>query len=85
MSPSNFVQCDVRQSDAYKNWTDGLAKSVGQQKSDRFWLFDVNDPLLGFTQVRSFYLYRCEASLPGVCYCAKLGRFATKQVVFRER
>jgi hypothetical protein len=23
------VQCGVRQSDAYKNWTDGLAKSVG--------------------------------------------------------
>ena len=24
---------------------DGLAKSVGQQKLDRFWLFRVNDPL----------------------------------------
>jgi hypothetical protein len=45
ISPFNFVQCDVRQSDAYKNQTDGLAKSVGQQKSDRFGLFHVNDPL----------------------------------------
>jgi hypothetical protein len=45
ISPSDFVQCDVRQSDAYKNQTDGLAKLAGQQKSDQFWLFRVNDPL----------------------------------------
>ncbi len=32
ISPSDFVQCDVRRSDAYKNRTDGLAKSVGQKK-----------------------------------------------------
>jgi hypothetical protein len=43
LSLSNFVQCDVRQLDACKNWTDGLAKSVGQQKSDQFWLFLVNE------------------------------------------
>ncbi len=46
LSLSDFVQCDVCQSEAYKNWTDGLAKSVRQQKSDQFWLFHVNDPLL---------------------------------------
>ncbi len=46
ISLSNFVQCDVCQSDAYKNWTDGLAKSIRQQKSDWFWLFRVNDPLV---------------------------------------
>jgi hypothetical protein len=39
------VQCDVRQSDAYKNRMDGLAKLVRQQKLDCFWLFCVNDPL----------------------------------------
>jgi hypothetical protein len=27
---------------------DGLAKSVGQQKSDQFWLFHANDPLNNF-------------------------------------
>jgi hypothetical protein len=43
ISPSNFVQCDVCQLEAYKNWTDSLAKSVGQQKSDRFGLFCVNE------------------------------------------
>jgi hypothetical protein len=43
LSLSNFVQCDVRQLDACKNWKDGLAKSVGQQKSDQFWLFPVNE------------------------------------------
>jgi hypothetical protein len=42
----DFVQCDVRQLYAYKNQTDGLAKSVIQQKSDLFWLFHVNDPLM---------------------------------------
>jgi hypothetical protein len=42
ISPSNFVQCGNGQSDGYKNWTDGLAKSVGQQKSDQFWLFCAN-------------------------------------------
>ncbi len=47
LSLSDFVQCDVCQSDAYKNWTDGLAKSVSQQKSDRFGLFHVNDPQWG--------------------------------------
>jgi hypothetical protein len=39
ISPSDFVQRDVHQSDAYKNQTDNLAKLVGQQKSDWFWLF----------------------------------------------
>ncbi len=33
ISLSNFVQCDVCRSDAYKNWTDSLAKSARQQKS----------------------------------------------------
>jgi hypothetical protein len=45
ISPSDFVQCDVRLSDAYKNQTDCLAKLVGQQKLGRFWLFCVNYPL----------------------------------------
>ncbi len=39
ISLSDFVQCDVCRSDAYKNWTDGLAKLVIRQKLDRFWLF----------------------------------------------
>jgi hypothetical protein len=39
------VQCDVCQSDAYKNQTDGLAKLVEQKKSDQFWLFRVNEAL----------------------------------------
>jgi len=47
ISPPDFVQCDVCQSDAYKNQMDSLAKLVGQQKLDRLWLFHVNDPLLG--------------------------------------
>ncbi len=44
ISPSNFVQCDICRLDAYKNWMDDLAKLVGQQKLDQFWLFRVNDP-----------------------------------------
>jgi hypothetical protein len=44
ISPSNFVQCDVHRLDAYKNKTYGLVKLVGQQKSDQFWIFRVNDP-----------------------------------------
>ncbi len=47
LSLSDFVQCYVCQSDAYKNQMDSLAKLVGQQKLDRLWLFHVNDPLLG--------------------------------------
>ncbi len=46
ISPSDFVQCDYGQSDDYKNRTDGLAKSVRQQKLDQFWLFHVNKALL---------------------------------------
>ncbi len=49
MSLSDFVQCDVHRSDAYKNQTDNLAKSVGQQKLHQFWLFHVNDPLKPFS------------------------------------
>jgi hypothetical protein len=33
ISLSDFMQCDVHQWDAYKNRTDGLAKSVVQPKS----------------------------------------------------
>ncbi len=39
------MQCDVRQSDAYKNQMDRLTRSVGQQKPNQFWLFRVDDPL----------------------------------------
>jgi hypothetical protein len=52
---SDFVQCDVCWSDAYKNQTDGLAKSVGQQKLDRFWLFHVNNPLVADVE-KDFFL-----------------------------
>jgi len=45
ISLSDFVQCDVRRSDAHKNRMESLAKSVRQQKLDWFWLFPVNDPL----------------------------------------
>ncbi len=55
LSLSDFVQCDVRQSDAYKNLTDSLAKLVRLQKSDWFWLFHVNDPL-GLTGAMTFGL-----------------------------
>ncbi len=44
ISPSDFVQRDVCQSDALKNRTDGLAKLVGQPKLDWFWLLHVNNP-----------------------------------------
>jgi hypothetical protein len=45
------VQCDFCQSDAYKNWTDSVAKLVGQPKSDQFWLFRVNEPLIHLKNV----------------------------------
>jgi hypothetical protein len=48
------VQCDVHQLVAYKNRTDSLAKLVGQQKSDRFWLFGVNDPLNAIEKLQLF-------------------------------
>jgi hypothetical protein len=50
------VQGNVCQSDAYKNPTDGLAKLVAQQKSDKFWLFCVNEGL-ETSGDQSSYLY----------------------------
>jgi hypothetical protein len=56
------VQCDVCWSDAYKNQTDSLAKSVGQQKLDRFWLFRVNNPLVADAE-RFFFLKTAPSNL----------------------
>ncbi len=49
------MQCDVSLSDAYKNWMNSLAKLAGQQKSDQFWVFRVNNPLSLFLMIK--YLF----------------------------